>query len=79
MALITVSGFPSSGKTRFVEALRLSFEARLQDPAYAGPSLEVKRIEDDLAHLGRESYSGPATTLLLLVEQALVNGELTAA
>lgn len=58
MALITVSGFPSAGKSTFVSRLKASFEARLQDPQYAGPSLDVKAIEDDLGHLGRESYAG---------------------
>jgi hypothetical protein len=58
MALITVSGFPSAGKTRFAERLTVSFEERLRDPAYGGPALELVRIEDDLGHLGREAYSG---------------------
>lgn len=64
MALITVSGFPSAGKTRFAERLMASFEERLRDPTYHGPALELVRIEDDLGHLGREAYSGACSLIV---------------
>lgn len=61
MALITFSGFPCSGKTRRAEQLKDALEARLQDPAYNGPSLKVSILSDDKLNIGRDAYKGMCT------------------
>ena len=47
MALITIAGYPSSGKTRRAEQIKLDLERRLEDPSYAGPKLKVVIVSDD--------------------------------
>ena len=58
MAFITITGYPSSGKTRRAEQLRAHLEARLQDPAYEGPKLKVVVVSDDNLNISRTVYSG---------------------
>ncbi|EIN11621.1 chromatin associated protein KTI12 [Punctularia strigosozonata HHB-11173 SS5] len=57
MALITVSGYPSSGKTRRAEQLRAHLEQRLADPSYIGPKLKVVVVSDDTLSLPRSVYN----------------------
>ncbi|EMD37286.1 hypothetical protein CERSUDRAFT_135770 [Gelatoporia subvermispora B] len=56
MALITFSGFPSSGKTRRAQQLKAHLESRLQDSNYSGPKLKVSIISDDELNISREVY-----------------------
>ncbi|KAI0930102.1 hypothetical protein AcV5_006897 [Taiwanofungus camphoratus] len=56
MALITLSGYPSSGKTKRAEQLRTHLESRLQDPNYVGPKLKVSILSDDVLNIGRDVY-----------------------
>lgn len=58
MALVTISGYPCSGKTTRALKLKEAFEQRLSDPAYAGPVTKVVLISDDTLELSREAYSG---------------------
>jgi protein KTI12 len=58
MALITFSGFPSSGKTRRANQLASHFEQRLADPSYAGPKLQVVILSDDNLNVDRAAYNG---------------------
>ncbi|PCH36115.1 chromatin associated protein KTI12 [Wolfiporia cocos MD-104 SS10] len=57
MALITVSGYPSSGKSRRAEQLKTHLEARLRDPGYAGPNLKVSVVSDDVLNIDRQVYN----------------------
>ncbi|KAI0769751.1 chromatin associated protein KTI12 [Trametes elegans] len=57
MAFITISGYPSSGKTRRAEQLRAHFETRLQDPSYEGPKLKVVVVSDDSLNISRSVYN----------------------
>jgi protein KTI12 len=59
MALITISGYPSSGKTRRAEQIKAALERRLEDPSYAGPKLKVVIISDDTLNIGRDAYNSP--------------------
>ncbi|EIM82814.1 chromatin associated protein KTI12 [Stereum hirsutum FP-91666 SS1] len=56
MALITISGYPCSGKTRRAEMIKVFLEDRLKDPSYAGPALKVVSISDDTLGLDRSAY-----------------------
>ena len=58
MALITISGYPSSGKTRRAEQIKVALEKRLQDPSYAGPKLKVVTVSDDTLNISRDAYKG---------------------
>ena len=58
MALITMSGFPCSGKTQRALQLKQSLEEHLQDPSYAGPQLKVSILSDDELKIGRDAYNG---------------------
>ncbi|KAK7692458.1 hypothetical protein QCA50_004083 [Cerrena zonata] len=57
MALVTITGYPSSGKSRRALQLKTHLESRLQDPNYAGPKLKVQIISDDELNLDRNVYS----------------------
>ena len=58
MALVTITGYPSSGKSRRAAQLKSHLENRLQDPNYAGPKLKVQIISDDDLNLERKVYNG---------------------
>jgi protein KTI12 len=64
MALITLSGFPSSGKTRRAQQLKAFFDTRLSDPTYAGPALSVAVLSDDALSTPRSVYDGPLASSL---------------
>lgn len=57
MALITISGYPSSGKTRRAEQIKNHLETRLQDSAYIGPKLKVAVLSDDSLNIDRGAYN----------------------
>ncbi|KAI0779389.1 chromatin associated protein KTI12 [Fomes fomentarius] len=57
MALVTISGYPCSGKSRRAEQLRTHLEAKLQDPSYEGPHLKVVIVSDDSLNLSRTVYN----------------------
>jgi len=58
MALITISGYPCSGKTTRANQLKDAFEKQLADPPYNGPVKNVVLVSDDLLNLERQAYDG---------------------
>ncbi|KAL5485322.1 KTI12 [Sanghuangporus weigelae] len=56
MALITISGYPASGKTRRADQLRTFLEVRMNDPSCDGPKLKVTVISDDTLNIKRSVY-----------------------
>ncbi|KAF9461312.1 chromatin associated protein KTI12 [Collybia nuda] len=56
MALITISGYPCSGKTRRTEQISAILEQYIKDPTYEGPLRKVISLSDDTLHLKRASY-----------------------
>lgn len=63
MALITLSGYPSSGKTRRAQQIKDFLETRLQNKEYDGPKFKVVILSDDGLNLDRSAYDGPSTPL----------------
>jgi len=61
MALVTISGFPCSGKTTTAQQIRASFEQLLQDENYQGPLSKVVLLSDDTLDLSRSAYNGEYT------------------
>lgn len=57
MALITISGYPSSGKSQRAAQLKRHLESRLADPSYTGPTLSVVLLSDDTLNIDRSSYN----------------------
>ncbi|WVQ80401.1 hypothetical protein IAT38_002506 [Cryptococcus sp. DSM 104549] len=60
MALVTISGFPCSGKSTRARQLKADFETRLADPSYEGPSLKVVVVDDEGSHVPRSTYDSSA-------------------
>jgi tRNA uridine 5-carbamoylmethylation protein Kti12 len=58
MALITISGFPSSGKSTRARQIKQALEDKLSEPAYDGPALTVHVLDDDSLNLERSVYNG---------------------
>lgn len=56
MALITIVGFPCSGKTTRAKQIKEYLESRLRDPAYDGPRLSVLAVDDENSHVPRSTY-----------------------
>ncbi|KAI9635936.1 chromatin associated protein KTI12 [Dioszegia hungarica] len=56
MALITISGFPCSGKSTRALQLQQDFLARLSSPEYTGPKLRVIIVDDESNHVPRSVY-----------------------
>ncbi|GLB37139.1 putative chromatin associated protein KTI12 [Lyophyllum shimeji] len=56
MALVTISGYPSSGKSRRAEQIRASLQKYLSDETYPGPIRKVAVLSDDVLNLSRSSY-----------------------
>lgn len=56
MALITLSGYPSSGKTKRAHQLKTDLERRLREPSYAGPNMKVVLLSDDTLNVDRNAY-----------------------
>ncbi|EIW83086.1 chromatin associated protein KTI12 [Coniophora puteana RWD-64-598 SS2] len=57
MALVTISGYPCSGKSRRADQIKQHLEARLDAQEYAGPKLKVVILSDDTLNIDRTSYS----------------------
>ncbi|WWC66893.1 uncharacterized protein I206_100800 [Kwoniella pini CBS 10737] len=60
MALVTIAGFPCSGKTTRAKQLKEYFEQRIRSTEYNGPNLNVELIDDDISHVPRSSYDTSA-------------------
>lgn len=58
MALITVTGYPCSGKSKRAQQLKDHLESKLIDPEYRGPTLKVVLLSDDNLNLSRSVYDG---------------------
>lgn len=58
MALITVTGYPCSGKSKRAQQLKEYLESKLADPEYHGPTLKVVLLSDDVLNLSRSVYDG---------------------
>lgn len=58
MALITISGYPCSGKSTRANQLKDAFEQQLADLSYNGPVKKVVLVSDDLLNLSRQAYDG---------------------
>jgi hypothetical protein len=58
MALLTISGYPCSGKSIRTNQLKDAFEEQLADPSYNGPVKKVVVVSDDLLNLTRQAYDG---------------------
>lgn len=56
MALVTITGFPCSGKSTRAQQLKRDFEKRLKEPEYDGPALEVVVVDDESSHVPRSTY-----------------------
>jgi len=57
MACVTISGYPSSGKTRRAQQLKSYLERRLANAAYEGPKLDVSVLSDADLNVDRAVYS----------------------
>ena len=66
MALITISGYPASGKTRRARQLKAFLEDQMSDASYTGPKLKVTVISDDTLNIKRRVYDGVSTPLDIL-------------
>jgi len=58
MALITISGYPCSGKTTRAAQIKVFLENCLKDPSYDGSLAKVRMLSDDLLNLNRAIYDG---------------------
>lgn len=58
MALVTIVGFPCSGKSTRASQLKQYFENRLKDESYTGPRLDVVIVDDESSHVPRSVYDG---------------------
>lgn len=56
MALVTFSGYPSSGKSRRAIQLKEHLDRRLADPS--STDLQVVVLSDDSLSIDRSSYNG---------------------
>ncbi|TFK75268.1 chromatin associated protein KTI12 [Pluteus cervinus] len=61
MALVTLSGFPCSGKSSRATQLRDHLEGNLKDPAYNGPQYRVLILSDEVLNVNRAVYSDSRT------------------
>jgi protein KTI12 len=78
MALVTISGYPCSGKTTRALQIQTAFEERIKDPAYVGPIKTVKLISDETLELSRKAYDGELRLLVHLYVNlnSLVDGRM---
>lgn len=76
MALVTIVGYPCSGKSRIAEALVEDFRGRLADPSYTGPKLEVVHVSDENSHVPRSVYDSElhrSPVSLLKIDPTIIN------
>lgn len=71
MALITIVGFPCSGKTTRAKQIKEYLESRLRDPAYDGPRLSVLAVDDENSHVPRSTYDSEFLATLVSQEYPL--------
>lgn len=67
MALITISGYPCSGKTTRAVQIQDWLQSFLKDPTYHGPLMNVFVLSDDHLNLDRAVYDGMSWCLEQLV------------
>lgn len=58
MALVTLTGYPCSGKSKRAQQLKEYFENKLAGSEYHGPTLNVVMLSDDDLNLSRSVYDG---------------------
>lgn len=58
MALITVTGYPCSGKSTRTEQFRSFLQSKLSSEDYAGSLKSIEVISDDKLGISRSSYDG---------------------
>lgn len=56
MALITIVGYPCSGKSTRASQIKEYLEQRLREEDYDGPRLSVVVVDDDNSHVPRSTY-----------------------
>lgn len=56
MALVTVVGYPSSGKSTRAHELKTALDARQAAPDYTGEHYRVVIVSDESSHVPREAY-----------------------
>lgn len=56
MALVTIVGYPCSGKSTRAQQVKEYLERRLRDESYDGPRLTVVVVDDDNSHVPRSTY-----------------------
>lgn len=61
MALVTISGYPCSGKSTRAKQLAAYFQKRLGEAGYEGPKLRVVLVDDEGSHVERAVYDGGST------------------
>ena len=58
MALVTIAGYPCSGKSRLAKLLADDFRIRLDAQEYDGPKYDVVIVNDESSHVPRSVYDG---------------------
>ncbi|BEJ02508.1 hypothetical protein CcaverHIS631_0703030 [Cutaneotrichosporon cavernicola] len=61
MALVTISGFPSSGKSTRARQLHDYLQERIAAPDYDGPKFDVVVVDDTGCHVSRSAYDDSKT------------------
>lgn len=74
MALITISGYPCSGKSTRANQLKDAFEQQLANPSYNGPVKKVVLVSDDLLNLSRQAYDGKYLSALVQLYRLIIVG-----
>lgn len=64
MALITVTGFPLSGKSTRVAQIQKYIQSKLNDSEYSGSIQKVVIVSDDSLRIPRSVYDGASYFLL---------------
>lgn len=57
MALITISGYPCSGKSSRAQQILSFIQEKLKDPEYNGPQFNVVLISDESLNISRSAYN----------------------
>jgi hypothetical protein len=58
MALVTITGYPSSGKSTRASQIKAYLDTKLAADEYDGPKLTVEILSDDGLNLPRSAYNG---------------------
>lgn len=58
MALVTLTGFPASGKSKRAQQLISFLETRFQSPEHASSKYKVVLISDEGLNIPRSAYNG---------------------